>query len=409
MRPPATQSQVIVTPPRAAAAAGAERRTARPAAGRASGRVVPRLVMPGADLAALVAAVALTGTAGWVAVAYAAAVMAAAATMGLHRLRICLRVSDQAGRIAVAAAMPLVLLLPWLTAGHAFGLALVAAGLLIAVRAAACTAVRAMRRRGQLTERALVVGAGETGARLAGLLLDHPELGLRPQGFLDGAAAAGPVGLPMLGRPADLGRLVREHGIGRVIVAFPDGRDAELVPLLRAVRGLPADVCVVPRLHEVGMAVPRACLDEVWGIPLLPLRRPGRAALAAKRLFDVLASAVLLALLGIPLLILGLAVRWQLRHPALFRQVRVTGPGELAEIVKLRTLTCHSDPDTCWVCRQRGRPGSGVSCEPPTPTNSPSCSTCCAARCRWSGPGPSGPISPGASASRSRATATGTA
>ena len=97
------------------------------------------------------------------------------------------------------------------------------------------------------------------------------------------------------------------------------------------------------------MAVPRACLDEVWGIPLLPLRRPGRAALAAKRLFDVLASAVLLALLGIPLLILGLAVRWQLRHPALFRQVRVTGPGELAEIVKLRTLTCHSDPDTCWV------------------------------------------------------------
>jgi lipopolysaccharide/colanic/teichoic acid biosynthesis glycosyltransferase len=163
---------------------------------------------------------------------------------------------------------------------------------------------------------------------------------------------AGPPAPPLLGQPADLGRIVREHGIGRVIVAFPAGPDGELVPLLRAARGLPADVCVVPRLHEVGQAVPRACLDEVWGIPLIPLRRPGRAGLAAKRLFDVLVSALLLALLGIPLLALAVAVRWQLRRPALFRQVRVTGPGQLAEIVKLRTLTGHSDPDTCWVVPQ---------------------------------------------------------
>ena len=44
----------------------------------------------------------------------------------------------------------------------------------------------------------------------------------------------------------------------------------------------------------------------------------------------------------------GLAVRITLRRPALFRQVRVVGQGKLAEIVKLRTLGRHGDPDTSW-------------------------------------------------------------
>lgn len=313
------------------------------------GQVARRAALPAADLAALAAAAAVTGTVGWPAAVYAASVLALLAGTGLHRLRICLRVSDQAGRILAAAVLPLLGLLMWLPAGHALRLATVSAGLLLGARVAVSAVLRVLRGRGLLAERALVVGAGGTGTRIAGLLRDHPGLGLRPQGFLDSQPPPGRAVLPVLGRPADLGRAVREHGIGRVIVAFPDGRDEDLVPLLRAARGLPADVCVVPRLHELGLAVPRACMDEVWGIPLIPLRRPGRAGLAAKRAFDVVASLALLAVLGIPLLVLGLVVRCQLRRPALFRQVRVTGPGGLAEIVKLRTLSGHSDPDTCWV------------------------------------------------------------
>ena len=53
----------------------------------------------------------------------------------LHRLRICLRVSDQAGRILVAAALPLLVLLA-VAAGRAprLGLALWSAGLVFAFR-----------------------------------------------------------------------------------------------------------------------------------------------------------------------------------------------------------------------------------------------------------------------------------
>jgi lipopolysaccharide/colanic/teichoic acid biosynthesis glycosyltransferase len=67
-----------------------------------------------------------------------------------------------------------------------------------------------------------------------------------------------------------------------------------------------------------------------------------------KRAFDIVVAGMLLALCAPVLVVLALAVRVTLRRPALFRQVRVVGRGRLAEIVKLRTLRGHSDPDTCW-------------------------------------------------------------
>ena len=78
---------------------------------------------------------------------------------GLHRLRICLRVADQAGRIIAAAALPVVAVLPWMTAGEALRLAAATAGLLIAARVVVSAALRAAHRRGRLTERALVAAA----------------------------------------------------------------------------------------------------------------------------------------------------------------------------------------------------------------------------------------------------------
>jgi lipopolysaccharide/colanic/teichoic acid biosynthesis glycosyltransferase len=82
------------------------------------------------------------------------------------------------------------------------------------------------------------------------------------------------------------------------------------------------------------------------GVPAGPGRRAG---LAAKRALDVLGALAGLAVLGVPMLVLAGCLRRQLGGPALFRQVRVTGPGRHAVILKLRTLRGGADPDTCWV------------------------------------------------------------
>jgi lipopolysaccharide/colanic/teichoic acid biosynthesis glycosyltransferase len=73
-----------------------------------------------------------------------------------------------------------------------------------------------------------------------------------------------------------------------------------------------------------------------------------RAGPAAKRAVDILGALAGLAVLGVPMLVLGACLRRQLGAPALFRQVRVTGPGRHAVILKLRTLRGGADPDTCW-------------------------------------------------------------
>jgi exopolysaccharide biosynthesis polyprenyl glycosylphosphotransferase len=319
-------------------------------AARRADRAAPAAAMPLADTLALAVAIGVTGQAGLPAALYGLAVLSVLAVTGLQRLRICLRVADQAGRILAAVALPLLILLPWMPAAAAARLALWSAGLVFVLRLAVSAALRAAHRHGLLTEPALVIGAGTFGAHIGELMRAHPELGLRPQGYLDFGPPRRDLALPSLGAPDDLADVVARHGIRRVIVCYAACKDEDLVAVLRACGRLSADVCVVPRLYELGVAVPWSCLDEIWGIPLIPLRRRGHspAGLWLKRVFDVMVAGTLILAAAPVLFVLAVAIRIQSGRPPLFRQARVTGPGRSAEIVKLRTLSEHGDPDTSW-------------------------------------------------------------
>ncbi len=310
--------------------------------------------LPGADVLALATAAGVTwataGLAAWPQAGYGLAVLLALSVSGLHRVRICPRTSDQAGRTLAAVLGPVLILLPWVAGPSALRLALWSAGLVLAARAGVSAALRAARRRGYLAEPALLVGAGQAGQQIAALLRAHPELGLRPQGYLDAVPLTAGLDLPVLGGPDELAEVVLRLGISRVIVSPRGGRDEDLAAVLRQGQDLSVDVCVVPRLAELGMAVPRGCLDEVWGVPLVPLRSGHRAvARALKRALDVSAAAVLLVLAAPLLAVLGLMIKRQGSGPVLFRQVRVVGPGKLAQIIKLRTMPERANSDTCWV------------------------------------------------------------
>jgi exopolysaccharide biosynthesis polyprenyl glycosylphosphotransferase len=325
--------------------------------GRHAGAAVRLLVLPAGDGIALVAAAALSGVSrrgikgGLLCALYVALVLIVLAAGRQHRPRISLRVGDQAGRILVATTGPALVLLVWLPATDVLRLAVWAGALVLACRGLLYTGLRAARRRGRLTEPALVVGAGTFGAYLADLMHEHPELGLWPAGMVDDGPARLDLSVPWLGGTADLAAVVREFGIRRVIVCFSSAcRDEDMVTVLRASCAGGADVYVVPRLYELGMAVPRGCLDEIWGIPLIPLRGPGRSpvAVAAKRAFDVVLSAVFLVVAAPLMLALAAAIRLRSGKTALFRQARVTGGGRVAPVMKLRTLPEHADHETRW-------------------------------------------------------------
>jgi exopolysaccharide biosynthesis polyprenyl glycosylphosphotransferase len=195
----------------------------------------------------------------------------------------------------------------------------------------------------------LIIGDGTLASELARDLTTHRDYGLRPIGIL-GRPIDDPL-LPCLGEVSELPRVVADSAVRRVLVAFGDVPDSELVTILRANEDLPAEIHVVPRFFELSGIPQGAAVDDVCGIPLFHLRRPAlrMSGRIQKRVFDVLAASVLLVV-TLPLIaVIAIAVRLSSPGPVLFRQQRVGRDGRLFEIVKFRTMYVNDDADVEWI------------------------------------------------------------
>jgi exopolysaccharide biosynthesis polyprenyl glycosylphosphotransferase len=311
-----------------------------------------RAGVPIADACALAAAVVIAGAAPWT-IAYAGIVFLALHLDPARSGRIDPRLSNDAGWLLARAAVPLIALMPAAAATGADTdwptLCAVAAASLLLGRGAAYAIVRRARAAGTLAEPTIVVGSGEVADRLAEILAEHPEYGMRLVGSADTSGRR--VGsVPMLGDPRDLGSLIEDHGVRRVLIAFGVS-ERELVASLRSAERTSAEFHVVPRLWESSAVVQEAGnVDELWTIPLVQLRRPTTRSRnqLVKRCFDVVAGSLLLLLTSPLLLVLAVAVRLSSPGPILFRQKRVGLDGALFEILKFRSMHEIEDSDTRW-------------------------------------------------------------
>lgn len=204
------------------------------------------------------------------------------------------------------------------------------------------------RRRGSLTAPTLIIGAGRVGHLIASRLLERPEAGLRPIGFLDDNPldrADQEASLPVLGPKDDLERVIREHGIARVVIAFSTASDQLLLSIARRCGALGVGVCIVPRLYEVE-GTRRSAL-RLGGLPLveLPFEDPDRLSLRAKYTADRLAALVAWPLLAPVLGAIALAVRLTMGRPILHRQERVGRDGQVFAMLKFRTMRGRPDSD----------------------------------------------------------------
>ena len=337
----------------------------RPAVGRGwtgHGRLARITALGGLPLADVVAITAAASTTRMPAVAelsYLACVLAVLAIAGQYRNHITQRVVDQLGRIVAAAAIGVPVLPYWLPFSAALRVSAAAAIAVIVTRSLAYHGLRVARRHDLAIEPVVLVGAGDAGVQIADLLREHPETGLRPVGFLATSEQAHDLPLPVIGEPADLLDAISAFRVRRLIVCSAVDGDSELVHVIRACQALPVSIWLLPRLPELGGAMPKASLDEIWGVPVMPLRRVSPGSMAVKRAFDVMAAAILLVLFAPVLVVLAAAIRLRSGHPVIFRQVRVTGDQQVAEIMKLRTLPLHDDSDTRWSVLQDESTGLG--------------------------------------------------
>jgi exopolysaccharide biosynthesis polyprenyl glycosylphosphotransferase len=205
------------------------------------------------------------------------------------------------------------------------------------------------RRAGRNARRLLIVGAGPEGRRILADLQGRPELGLRVVGFVDDRSAerlrAVP-GAPLLGRMADLPRILREQVVDEVLVSLPFSTFDRVQKVLAACNQEGKNVYLaVDGLAAARGAVARSRLAEVNGVPFLGLiYAPDHVpALAAKRVTDLLVSGVVLLALSPLLLLIALLVRLDSPGPAIFRQRRVGLHGRVFTLYKFRTMVIDAE------------------------------------------------------------------
>ncbi len=285
--------------------------------------------------------------AGWL-VAFPFLTLALLAMWGAYRRRSGLRFLEDVRTVvaatAVAAMTVTFVRVLFVDEPHAASQAvrewLFAVVYLAAGRGAVHLAELKLRSRAGAGSRTLIVGAGRVGHLLATRLLDRPEIGLRPVGFVDDEPLEGEEtpGCPVLGPMAQLDGVVRATGVEHAILSFSRASHGETLAISRDLHRMGVGVSVVPRLFE---DIPdRMSLERVGGFPLLSIHpsNPRSWQFKIKYGCDRILAGLAILLLSPVLVAIALGVMLSMGRPILFRQRRVGLDGHQFAMLKFRTM-----------------------------------------------------------------------
>lgn len=194
--------------------------------------------------------------------------------------------------------------------------------------------------------RVMVLGAGDRAQRLRALG-EKPETGFVVVSYIAMSDDQRVVeeAIPR-GAIHDLGRFVENLGVSEVVLALQERRNA--LPLRDLLRIKTKGVHVNDFSSFIERETGRVDLDTInpsWLIFSDGFSSGRMFSSAVKRIFDIVASSVLLAL-TLPLIALfAVLVRLDSKGPAFFRQQRVGLYGEPFTLVKLRSMRADAEKD----------------------------------------------------------------
>ncbi|MEP0390861.1 MAG: TIGR03013 family XrtA/PEP-CTERM system glycosyltransferase [Erythrobacter sp.] len=253
-------------------------------------------------------------------------------------------------RLLVAISLGIIALatIDWLLPGETFwrSTLLYAMGLSIFVLIADRLLLNSFLGSSAFRRRVMVLGAGDRAQRLR-KLGDRPESGFVIVSYIS-MGEADRVVEEAIAREAihDLGRFVENLGVSEVVLALQERRNS--LPLSDLLRIKTKGVHVNDFSSFLERETGRVDLDTVnpsWLIFSDGFSSSRILSSAAKRVFDILASLILL-LLTFPIIALfALIVKLDSKGPAFFKQKRVGLYGEPFYLVKLRSMRTDAEKD----------------------------------------------------------------
>ena len=206
--------------------------------------------------------------------------------------------------------------------------------------------LRDAHRRGRDLERVLIVGEGEQAQLVEAKIRAAPELGYRVVGFV-GNGSPDPRVEPVLGHLRDVPRIVREEGVGEVIIAWAGISHPDLVDLIAGCTQQRVDIKIFPDIFELMAREVES--SELIGLPLMRVRDVTLHGWMRflKRALDVAVSWTMLVGLSWWFLLMALVVKLTSpRGPVLYVQERVGLDGKPFFMLKFRSMRPDAEAES---------------------------------------------------------------
>jgi len=191
----------------------------------------------------------------------------------------------------------------------------------------------------------LIVGSGRSMRQVLRVLLEQPEMGLKPVGFLDDYEfrARSYAGVKRLGDVESAASLARDNPGLTLLVACAELDRDQMRRLLRAEQHMVGHMIILPDLHGL-TSIGVACQDVGGTLGLsVKNRLLHRRFMAMKRALELV--VLFFAALPVALLTLLLAILIKLdsRGPVFFGHERIGAAGKTFKAWKFRTMHVNGD------------------------------------------------------------------
>ncbi len=187
----------------------------------------------------------------------------------------------------------------------------------------------------------IIVGAGDSGARLLDQLRHYPHMGHRVIGFIDndGRRKGSTVrDLPVFGTYSEIPAVMRRERVESLIVSEVSNSANEITRIIENTGEERLAIYMVPSLTDV--ITGHFKTNQVYGVPLMVLLQDHMPAWEAqvKRIMDITVSLCVLVFGAPAWLLLVALIRLSSKGPAVFRQERIGRNGKPFTMMKFRSM-----------------------------------------------------------------------
>ena len=192
----------------------------------------------------------------------------------------------------------------------------------------------------------LIVGNGYAAEEYAKQINDNLHFGYKIIGCVCNAQKTR---FEKLGNYSDLDAVLKKYKPREVVIAVSIREEAKMQELISVCDNNGIRVSIIPAMYKYFRS--KCQVDMVGNLPIIntraiPLDNIGNAAI--KRIFDIVASLILIVLTSPVMLIALIGVRLSSKGPVVFRQKRVGKNNKEFVMYKFRSMRVNNEQDTAW-------------------------------------------------------------